>query len=81
MSTPDRCFFCAYEQPGGHAAICPVGYPSKHHYKKVWWEGYLKGLGGRDADPKAYISDQRDRDTYMMGWVQGEGVCNAPAEV
>lgn len=73
----ERCFFCAYEKPG-HAGICPVGYPSKHHKKSVWWAGYLRGLGGRDPDPQAYPDD---RDLYMMGWVQGEGVCNAPAEV
>lgn len=71
MSYQDgRCFFCAYAKDGGHNSECPIGYPSKHHYKKLWWSGYLRGLGGRAADTSG-LQETKDQNVYTMGWIQG----------
>ncbi len=66
---PERCFFCAHLTGRGHSSICPVGYPSKHHYKIIWWAAYFRGLAGKDESNT--FTDSKDRDVHTMGWVQG----------
>lgn len=71
MSTNEleRCFFCAYAKGEGHNINCPIGLPSKHHYKIIWWNAYLNGLAGKEEANT--FTDMKDRDTHSMGWLAG----------
>jgi len=70
MSAEVRCFFCQYLDGAGHGKLCPIGWPTKHRNKMIWWAGHHAGLAGKPLDVRGY-ADPDDRARFTMGWTVG----------